>query len=339
MTVETYLETAMQTKIKTENWASQTPLPPFLKWNRRFTIMYVGDDRMLLVEDRQQRVDIQDIIRDNRLLEQRSGMQPVFSLQGISVRQANTLRSQGISFVIPKSQIYIPQLGQLVAGRYRSLKRSRLLREIDLPQMPAGTQLIWLYLFYTGGGITQTVISKATGIAKSNVSTAISYLEAAQLVTKETAKRNASTIRLASEDKRKLLNDSWELMRSPVLWSRTTILAEEAQLPLVESGETALAKRTILGYPDIDSYALNHLLVKPNKDAFTFLIDGEDNPPEGAIRLESWRYNPQPLAEAYGQTDMADPVSVALSLRDTYDDRVEKCVGESLLQCENRLKH
>ena len=331
MTVETYLETAMQTKIKTENWASQTPLPPFLKWNRRFTIMYVGDDRMLLVEDRQQRVDIQDIIRDNRLLEQRSGMQPVFSLQGISVRQANTLRSQGISFVIPKSQIYIPQLGQLVAGRYRSLKRSRLLREIDLPQMPAGTQLIWLYLFYTGGGITQTVISKATGIAKSNVSTAISYLEAAQLVTKESAKRNASIIRLASEDRRKLLDDSWELMRSPVLWSRTAILDEDAQLPLLESGETALAKRTILGYTDIDSYALNHLLIKPNKDAFTFFIDGEDNPPDGAIRLESWRYNPLPLTSAYGQEpDMADPVSVALSLRGTYDDRVEKCMKESL---------
>ena len=89
---------------------------------------------------------------------------------------------------------------------------------------------------------------------------------------------------------------------------------------LLESGYFALAHYTMLNVPQIKCFAIDS--ISRWKDVMTNnLLDSENQ-----MAVEMWRYNPHLLSKE----DKVDELSLALSLRDDADERVEAAVDEML---------
>ena len=82
------------------------------------------------------------------------------------------------------------------------------------------------------------------------------------------------------------------------------------------SGINALAAYTMLNPEAMQTYAIEEAEYRELEKVKAF---AGQNGLEGAIQIEVWRYPAVPVKEGY-----ADPISLALTLRDDHDPRVEK---------------
>ena len=97
---------------------------------------------------------------------------------------------------------------------------------------------------------------------------------------------------------------------------------ELAPLPL--SGESALAKWSMLNPPAIQCRAISRKEYKQLEGIEE--IDPAWSNSSDYIQLELWKYDPKVLADHAG----VDVISLALSLRENSDERIEKSVEEMM---------
>ena len=113
----------------------------------------------------------------------------------------------------------------------------------------------------------------------------------------------------------------WEsvqpILSSPVkktLWVRW----DHPCYPALIAGLSALSKKTIMADDRLPTYALLAATFQANLEQG--LYHGCKGPEDANLRLESWSYNPL----LFGDTQMVDPLSLFLSLRDFPDERVQQ---------------
>jgi hypothetical protein len=117
----------------------------------------------------------------------------------------------------------------------------------------------------------------------------------------------------------KLFEKTRPFLTSPV---RRAIYIEidEGVPDMLQAGDSALAKKSMLNFPTTKCYSISG---KNGKD-----IKGTDQLFDAArqIRLELWKYDPWLLAE----DDTVDTLSLALSVMNEADERVEEALDEML---------
>ena len=96
---------------------------------------------------------------------------------------------------------------------------------------------------------------------------------------------------------------------------------------LLKSGYTALAGYSMLNEPNVICYAADSIS-RWDDIATKKLQDGRT---QAAVEL--WRYDPKKLSE----TDTVDPLSLALTLKEDGDERVEEAVEEMLSQVWKKI--
>ena len=89
---------------------------------------------------------------------------------------------------------------------------------------------------------------------------------------------------------------------------------------MVAAGETALSEKTMLNSNRVETYAVYHKLFN-KQQLMKELVD-----PDKQIRLEVWEYDPKQFANG----NVADSLSVVLSLKDSEDERIEEAIEELL---------
>ena len=94
---------------------------------------------------------------------------------------------------------------------------------------------------------------------------------------------------------------------------------------MVYAGETVLAEKTMLNPNRVITYAVS------DRDFDKKLLNDELIDPEKQVRLEVWAYDPK----LFSNDNAADHLSVALSLKDNTDERLEDAVEELI---EGELK-
>lgn len=175
-----------------------------------------------------------------------------------------------------------------------------------------------LYFIYNGTvEITTSQASKELGLTPTSISRASRQLEKLGLIqTMKTGKQkiihsDSSPKELFERTQQKLLNP----VKKTVYIPKTCVTSE-----LLESGYFALAHYTMLNVPQIKCFAIDS--ISRWKDVMTNnLLDSENQ-----MAVEMWRYNPHLLSKE----DKVDELSLALSLRDDADERVEAAVDEML---------
>ena len=154
-----------------------------------------------------------------------------------------------------------------------------------------------------------------------NVTRAVQELEALELVIVERAGR--SDYVSAAGSGKYLYEKALPYMIDPV---QKQLYVQKADIlsGLPIAGETALATHSMLSGPQIKCKAISRKKYKELDGAEE--IDPAWSNSLDYIQLELWSYDPRPLAVNH----TVDVISLALSLRENKDERVEQAVEEMM---------
>ncbi|WP_432314472.1 helix-turn-helix transcriptional regulator [Collinsella aerofaciens] len=231
---------------------------------------------------------------------------PVALVAQIDARQRKALVSQGIPFIVPGRQAFLPMLGFAASSGNEPTPLSKLLAP--------GAQAVLVALIANPGIRTSEDLMKATGMPSSSISRAVDNLARRNIVKK--SKEGREVVIGREENRNGLVKSAMECLRNPtarVIYARKD--GQTSLLPL--AGESALAERSMLAAPKTECRAVSKRAL--GKHTFEEVQLGE-LPDRETVQIQVWSYEPLVAGGC-----AIDDVSLALTLVEEGDERV---IGE-----------
>ena len=232
----------------------------------------------------------------------------VLVLEQITARQKEYLLREKIAFIVDGKQIYLPFMAAYLQERCDAEKSDR---EEILPS----AQMLLLYFIYEGAKeLSTSQAAKDLDLTPTSIS---KQLE--EMGTLQSRKIGVQKILFSENSPKELFYKAEKVLLNPV--KRTVYVpCEEVKNELLESGYSALAEYSMLNAPGVWCYASER--ISQWNDCMT--KDLQDS--NSQVAVEMWRYDPRKLSKK----KMVDELSLALSLREDADERVEEAVEEML---------
>ncbi len=214
--------------------------------------------------------------------------------------------SAHIPFIVPEKQIYLPFMGIALQNRFGA-------ESIGTEQLqPAAQVLFFYYLYQKKQQVYMSDAGKKLGFSAMTITRAVRQLEQTTLFTTE--KDGVQKKMTGKYTMRELYDKMQPYLTSPV---RKTIYVDK-QTPLSSmriAGMSALSQMSMVNPPDMLCYAVHGKKELPS--GTDVLIDAS-----AQVKVEIWKYDPNILSE----NDTVDPLSLAISLKDDPDERIEEAV-------------
>ena len=242
----------------------------------------------------------------------------VFAARSLSAHSRARLMAQGIPFVVPGNQLYIPELAVDLRERFRAARQ----RQADRLS-PAAQAVLFHHLLggRNGGAAIPSCIAPLLHYSAMSVGRAFDELINAGLADSDRQGKERR-IRFKAQG-RELFESAQGLLRSPVRTSRF-VQGGHATKALKQGGESALANLTNLSPPELDVFAVAAGNWKKLALACGFVETDRDR---AECIVETWAYDPAGLSSA----STVDPLSLYAQFRDHDDERVT-IAAETLLQ-------
>lgn len=303
--LEKYLSQYLGLKVEYCEWCPDNSLPFFLAHAASYARCKIGDVAFVAAKVNNAE-NLPSVKRVHNQLGRHTDLPVVIVSEDLDARQRKALVAQGVPFVVPGAQAYLPFLALAATAR-----EPRRYRREDRLSFRAQAALVALIAHPEIGRAAE--LREVSGLTASDASRALAELDEQGLVARS---KNGKSILLQREhDAGELLRAAKPLLSSPV--GSTLYVERSATLDaLPDAGETALAKRSMLAAPQIECKAVSRKGLKhlPFAEVLRGEIDDNDT-----IELQVWRYEP---LVAGGRA--VDDVSLALSLADGGDERIEK---------------
>ncbi len=231
----------------------------------------------------------------------------------ISPHNRKRLIGQRAPFIVPGTQMYLPDLGLDLREHFR--RKPQVVKELS----PA-TQAVIIHALMNrhSGRIRPAELARAFKYSAMTMTRVLNEIESTGLADVHRVGRQRWLH--FNEDRRRLWEKARPLMRDPVkkrLWIHGEDISQEECA--VEAGLTALSRRSLLNPPDHDIYAV---AMDTWKKLESMGIEKRSDPEQGWRELEIWHYDPCLLQE----NRAADPFSTYLSLQGKNDERVDSAL-------------
>lgn len=304
-----YLTEIFGVCVKIENWNGKNKLPLYLRNKRDYFLLSIGEVQSILMKNSSDNFNVSIFEKEMQEIEKLSGMSVILWLEAVSTYQRNALTKNRISFIVPNSQIYVPELG-ICLKEFCAGKREKV------EKLSATTQFLLLYFIYQKQHEekSQSELAKYLNMSAMNVSRAVQDLQELDLleVRKEGTSKMVRSVAIGKE----LYQLSNKYMQSPIQ-KKIYVSLKYFNMNLPYAGETALAKQSMLNFPRCTVFAMYKKFAKDiPKEHFVepkFMLDFD------YVEIELWKYNP----EIFVTNEMVDIVSLVQSLKDVDDERVE----------------
>lgn len=292
-------------------------LPIYLTARRTFHKLSYSDIAFILIDvSEAEKFGAVALEKQMKLISEKYGMPVAFHFQFMTKQQRNILVNKNIPFISESEQLYLPFLGMSLHNRFIQPK------EINTKKMMPVTQMLFLYLLYYSDGnpILKKDAAEVIGVTRTSITRASDQLAAMGLISQE---MHGKECRMISSDKgMKLFKMGRPYLINPIQQTIITVFDDQYnKLPL--SGESALAKQTTLNSPSIPIRAIHKTEIDPRTISS---IDTRWSNEDNVVKLELWKYDPSYFAK----NEIVDPVSLAMSLEDNVDERVEGAIEEYL---------
>ncbi len=292
-------------------------LPIYLTSGRSFFKLSYGDSRFLLVSlPENERFGVLAFEKQEILLSEKYGLPVAFEFQNMTRSQRDSLISKNIAFISNSGQLYLPFLGMALSNKFQKSK------EVKTEKMMPVTQALFLYMLYKSEGkpVMKKDAADYLGVTRTSITRASDQLNAIGLISQKSIgkeylmKANGSGVQLYEKAKPFLIN--------PIQSIITTCEYKGYEKNLL-SGESALAKCTMLNDPKIPSRAV----YKARVDQKQFpKIDIRWEPDAKAVNLELWKYDPT----LFSDNGIVDPVSLSMCFEENVDERTEGSIEDYL---------
>ena len=315
-----YLAEIFGISVKIENWDGKSKLPLYLRNKREYFVLSMGNMQSVLMKNNSDNFNVSSFEKEMQEIEKYAEMSVILWLDVVSTYQRNALVKNGIPFIVPNSQIFVPELGM-------SLKEFCAGKREKVEKISAAAQFLLLYFIYQKKHEekSQSKIAEYLNMSAMNVSRAVQELQELGLV--ESRKEGTSKVIKSVATGKELYQLSSEYLQSPVQ-KKIYVSLKYFDMDLPFAGETALAKKSMLNYPKCTVFAMDKKLVKNIPQEA--IVEPKLMTDNDYIEIELWKYNPS----VYISDEMVDIVSLVQSLKDVEDERVEMQLEEILEESE-----
>ena len=246
------------------------------------------------------------------------GKPTVLVLPGLQSRTRQKLIQLRVPFIVPERQTFLP-LALMDLRERQNLQRRQATKLLT----PAA-QVVLLYHLERENldGWPLRRIALATGYSPIMLSKVRVELEAAGLChARKTGRAISLAFRFAG---RELWDKALPWLATPLRTSHWARWDKPPAKALV-AGMTALCRTTKITDDRVPTFCMAAPAVREAVERRTIRIVAE--PDEATVKIEAWSYDPCTLTDR----DIADPLSVYLTLREVPDERVQEQL-ESLLK-------
>ncbi|WP_139652491.1 helix-turn-helix transcriptional regulator [Raoultibacter phocaeensis] len=296
-----YLEEELGLALTATPWNDAANLPVFLSRAAQYWQCVTGGVRFLVAEVNGGE-SLPDLKRIPSQLARRTDLSVVV-VADIDARQRKALVRQGVPFIVPGRQAYLPFLGFVAT----SARPVRALGERLSPSAQAALVALIANPEIRFAG----ELRELTEMPSSSVSRALDELSRRKLIVK--TKEGRDIVISRSAERNVLLKNAMPYLASPVmriLYARKSGLTSELSL----AGESALSERTMIGAPSIEQRAVFRKDLGGSE--FEEVQEGE-LPDMEVSQIQIWSYDPL----VAGRKEI-DDVSLALSLVGENDERI-----------------
>lgn len=320
--LESYLEAAMGLQVTTVRPPTPAPLPHYLAQLYKPTPMQVNGRPWLGVFLREG-ADFKPAAFEKHVHQLPWGEAEGYFLvaRGLPRYVRKRLIERRIPFVIPGSQLYLPQLGMELRPKQPST--DGLFSPLE--KMSPATQLVVILALNNrlASAVSPLMLANLTGYTAMTMTRAWNELEALGLGTQ--AREGKQRLLSFPEGPQALWAKARAFMRSPVQENiRLFVLDMSPGEPLL-AGSSALAELSMLAAPKVPVYAVSREEWKEMKVARREYAPFDET---GTCWVQVWRYPPKLV----GMQWHADPFSLYLSLQDESDERVQAALEEMMEQ-------
>lgn len=241
----------------------------------------------------------------------------IVALPDITPGERKQLIQHGISFVIPDSQFFAPQLGMILSEQFVTEQR----REQEIASPATQALLIW---FLNHHPVSQTwhPFGEAAALGYAGMTATRAIRELLQFNLFELEVRGRAKFLKLTGTRRELWEQAKSHLRTPVLRTLWTYDPRVIEVSGARwAGESALAQLTMLNEPQQSVIALTTEGLQLAKQAGVYF---EPRELADGIAVQVWRYTP--CIQIKEKT--VEPLSLWLSLRESRDERVQIALEE-----------
>lgn len=306
-----YLCSTLNVITKHETWAKINQLPYYILDRYQIEQVWIDQVRTLFLYPRTELERIPTIKKHIQKIQTVENLPIVLILNAITRQRRQYLLDARIPFIVVEKQIYLPFMGIALQEKYET--------EYTIPQklQPSAQLLLLYYIYQNTERLYAGELTKLFGITSMTISRSVKQLEQTGLF--YTEKDGVQKVLIAKQQGKALFEQMKTWTINPVRKS-IYIPKNQVETDMLKAGYTALAEKSMLNPSPILSYAAEsekaHAL-----ESTTQLLDTDRQ-----VQLQLWKYNPHILSA----NGMVDSLSLALSLADDGDERVEDAVDDML---------
>ena len=293
-------------------------LPNFIATRYRLQMVSMYEQEMIFLYPKTEPEQIDVLKKHIARIQKNENLPVVLVLKELSFRQREYLIREKIPFVVDGKQIYLPFMAVYLQERCSAEKIPR--KEI-LPS----AQMLLLHFIYGGAQeLSTSQAAKDLELTPTSISRASRQLEEMGLL--HIRKVGVQRIMQYEDSPKTLFQKAGDKLLNPI--KRTVYIPKKyVGTDLLESGYSALAEYSMLNEPNVRCYAAER--ISQWKDFTTNSLQNS----KVQVAVEMWRYNPRKLSTR----NTVDELSLALTLREDADERVEEAVEEMLNKLWRRI--
>ena len=293
-------------------------LPNFIATRYRLQLVSMNEQKIIFLYPKTELEQIEVLKKHIARIQKNENLPVVLVLKELSFRQREYLIREKIPFVVDGKQIYLPFMAVYLQERYSAEK---IPREEILPS----AQMLLLHFIYGGAQeLSTSQAAKDLELTPTSISRASRQLKEMGLL--HIRKVGVQRIMQYEDSPKTLFQKAGDKLLNPI--KRTVYIPKKyVGTDLLESGYSALAEYSMLNEPNVRCYAAER--ISQWKDFTTNSLRNS----KVQVAVEMWRYNPRKLSTR----NTVDELSLALTLREDADERVEEAVEEMLNKLWRRI--
>ena len=305
-----YIENILGIKVDYQPWSHTEELPYYLLDRYEFLQVTFESVRALFLYPKMELDQLASVKKQITKIQKIEPIPVVFVLKNISRSRMQYMLLAHLPFIVPDKQIYLPFMGIVLQNRFCAeiVKTEKL--------QPSAQVLFFYYIYQKKQQLYMSEAGKDLGFSGMTITRAVRQLEQTSFFTTE--KEGVQKILTGKYNAHELYNKMQPYLVSPI--RKVIYVDKRIPLPRMQTaGLSALSEMSMINPPDTPCYAING---KSSRLIGTdVLMDAS-----AQVKVELWRYDPDILS-GNGQVD---PLSLAMTLKDDSDERIEEAVEELL---------
>ncbi len=297
-----YIEDVLGIKTHYDNWEKENNLPYFLIYKYSFQIVYVDRVRTLFIYPKTELENIVAVKKHIARLQKEEMLPVVLVLNSINRYKRGVLIAEHIPFIVSEKQIYLPFMGVSLEEKYDV--------EIRVKEkfQPSAQLMFFYYLYQHEKSLYTSEVVRRLGFSAMTITRAAKQL--VQMGLFEESKDGVQKVLTGKLGRRELFEKARPYLFNPVR-KRVYIQKTDVKVVMPLAGLSALSENSMLNPPELLCFASEGL---GDISVTETLINSASQ-----VEVELWKYNPTIL----GTDNQIDVLSLAMSLDDNVDERVE----------------